>query len=284
MTSFDYHRPHTIADALALAQQTPAARFIAGGTDLLIRCRRREIRPPALISLRSIPELAAIEVGAQGGRIGALATIRNLIDHDVLQERYPLLTMAARALGSEQIRNVATVGGNLCNASPCADTAPALLCYEAELEIRGPGGSRRAPLEEFLRGPGETSLEAGELVAAILLGPPPRHRANFLKLGRVRMDLAKASLAALVVGDDDHLATVRLAVGSVYQTSLRLRAVERLLEGQVVTPALLAEAEALARSSVKPISDVRSTEEYRRHVVGVLLRRAVESLLSRSHA
>lgn len=274
-----YHRPTSLAEALRLAADEPAARFLAGGTDLLVAMREGRARPPALISLRRVPELAGISDGG-ALTIGALTTVADLIAHRGVAEACPVLVEAARAIGGPQIRNAATVGGNLCNASPCADLAPPLLVLDAAVRLEGPRGGRELPLEDFFEAPGRTRLAPGELLTAIVVPRPPSGaRAAFAKKGRVAMDLALASVAVLLELDGDRCGLARVAAGSVAPRPIRLRGVEALLEGQRLEPERLAAARAQAEREVSPISDVRAGAVYRRRLVGALLSRAVARLL-----
>lgn len=280
MSSFAYHRPTTLREAWQLLRTTAGARFIAGGTDLMVRARERGQRPPALVSLRSVKELSGIEKNDETVRIGAATTIADLLDHPLIRKDYSALAQACQTLGSPQIRNVATLGGNLCNASPCADTAPPLLIHQARLELQGPGGMREIPLGELFSGPGETRLAPDEVLAAVLLDPPqPGTRTLFMKKGRVAMDLAVASVALLLKLDGTRCDTIRIAAGSVAPTPIRLEPVEQLLGGKTLTDELIVEARHLAEKSVSPITDVRSTEAYRRQIVGVYLERALRQLM-----
>jgi xanthine dehydrogenase FAD-binding subunit len=280
MNDFAYHRPHSVADALRLMSEVPGARFIAGGTDVMVKFNAGAPRPQSLISLRAIPELSGIELG-EPTSIGASTTISDLLGQAELCERYPLLAQAARCLGGPQIRNVATIGGNLCNCSPCADTAPALLAIEARVRLASPAGEREIALEDFMSGPGQTCSPPDEILTQVLLPKtPPGARGIYFKKGRVRMDLAIVSLAALVVSRGDELRHVRLAAGSVAPVCLRLRAAEDLLTGERVTHELLARAVRAAMEAVTPIDDLRASADYRRRLVGVYLRRAIESILN----
>jgi carbon-monoxide dehydrogenase medium subunit len=280
MSGFAYHRPTTLREAWRLLAEQPGAALLAGGTDLLVQLRARELRPPAVVSLRAIPELAGVTAEPGGGlRLGAATPVAELLRHPTLPRRYPLLAQALRVMASPQIRNVATLGGNLCNASPCADTAPPLLAHEARVVLRSARGRRELPLTEFFRGPGETACRPGELLAAVRLPKPPAGaRVLFHKQRRVHLDLALASLAVLLQLRGTTCRRARLAAGSVGPTPLRLLDVERLLEGRTLTAALAAEAGALAARSVSPITDVRSTAEWRRHIVEVRVRRALVEL------
>jgi carbon-monoxide dehydrogenase medium subunit len=279
MRRFDYLRPKSLKEALQQKKTIAGAIFISGGTDLLVQIKNRELQPPALISLRSIPELATIEVNG-GVRIGALATISDIIQHNELGLIYPVLVEAARRLGSVQIRNVATIGGNLCNCSPSADMALPLLVLEAKVRLQTAKASREIQISEFFRGPSESCLSSDEILTDILLDPPhQKAKATFLKKGRVKMDLAIASLAILLEMEGRRCRKARIAAGSVAPVPLRLSKVEALLEGSTVTEKLAAEAQRLAREIVSPITDVRATEEYRRQIVGVYVKRGLEKIL-----
>lgn len=283
MNRVDYYKPSTIDEAWKLKKRIPAARFIAGGTDVLVQMRKRVMAPPALISLRSIRELSGIDV-ARGTRIGAATTIAELLRHPLIATEYPILAEAAKRLGSMQVRNVATIGGNLANCSPCADTAVALLVLDARVRLRGPKKAREIPIKEFFLGPGKSCLASSEILTDIFLDPPSarasaKPRVVFMKKGRVRMDLAIASLAVLFELDGDTCTKARIAAGSVAPVPLRLLEVEKLFEGRQITGETAKEARELAMKTVSPITDIRSTAEYRREIVGVYMQRAVETLM-----
>jgi carbon-monoxide dehydrogenase medium subunit len=283
MIPYDYHRPESLEEAIQLKKAIPDSLFISGGTDLMIRIKKNELRPHALISLRSIAALSGIENGKRA-RIGAMTSISDLIKNPWMHKKYPVLIQAAHAMGNVQIRNVATIGGNLCNGSPAADMAPPLLVLEAKVKLQSDKKSRELPLENFFLGPGETLLSPGEILSDILLDPAlPDTRALFLKKGRTRMDLALASVAALIRTEGSQCLKIRVAVGSVAPTPMRLFEVEALLEGETLSHKLLAEAQQLASRSVSPISDVRSTADYRRHLVGILVKRALKTLAEKAY-
>ena len=284
-----YHRPRSLEQALALRAETPDACFVAGGTDLWVQLRRTAGKggPSTVVSLRGVEELGSVSTDEQTGgvRIGAAVTIARVLREPLILERYGVLAQACAMLGSPQIRNVATVGGNLCNASPCADTAPPLLVLGARVELAAPGGTRQMALEELFTGPGETALEPGELLTAVLLDRPPEAASGlYLKRRRVRMDLALASVAAQVESDGRWCERVRLAAGSVGPTPMRLREVERLVQGREISTRLLAEAQQVASRCIEPISDLRSTAEHRRQIVGVYVRRALAQLFAQEAA
>jgi len=289
MRRFAYLKPGSLAEAFRLKEDMPDARFVGGGTDIMVQIKNRVASPSTLISLRSVPELQGIE--ARGAvRIGAITSITDLIKNDILRSRYPVLVQAARRLGSAQIRNVATLGGNLCNCSPCADTATPLLVLEARAVLQNPRGTREIPLSELFKQPGETCMDSDEILVQVMI--PAFNaarkgsgvRAVFSKKGRVKMDLAVASLSVLIQTEGDKVTKARLAAGSVAPVPLRLTQVEEMIEGKTLSGKLIGEAARLAEESVAPITDIRSTAEYRRHMVGVFTRRALESLWTRSEA
>ncbi|RME23089.1 MAG: xanthine dehydrogenase family protein subunit M, partial [Deltaproteobacteria bacterium] len=232
MKRIAYLRPRTVEEALSDRKATGGL-FVAGGTDLIVRLNRREIRPAALVSLRNVDEIRKLQKGNGRASIGSAATVSEIVSDGDLERLYPLLVEAASRLGTPQIRQVATLGGNLGNCSPCADTMPPLLVYGASIVLRSEEGEHTVRMEDFARGPGQSCMEAGELMTRVELDPPPRGaRTAFFKKGRVHADLALASLAALVVMDGDRIETARFAAGSVAPTCMRLRQTEALLEGR----------------------------------------------------
>jgi len=280
----EYHRPRSLAQAVRLMEDHPEARFIAGGTDLMVSLRAGSERPPALISLGRVAELRGITNG-DPTRIGALTTIAEILEHQELAQRFPLLREAALPFGSMQIRNLATLGGNLCNASPAADMAPALLVLGARVEMSGPSGDRELPLSEFFVGPGETRREPGEVLTTILLPPSPTGaRHGFRRKGRVAMDLAIASVAVSVVTEGERCTHVRVAAGAVAPCPLRLVGAEDVLEGHAADAERMAQARARVEREVSPITDLRAGADYRRQLTGVLFQRALVSALNGSPA
>ncbi len=291
MNTFDYHRPTTLSEAWSLAEE-PGARLIAGGTDLMNRIRDGRERPSALISLRNIPALTGIEIAVSGAAsrlrqmtalcsIGAATPIADLLAHEGLAVAFPLVVDAARRLGGPQVRNVATLGGNLCNASPCADTAPPLLVLEARVRIESQTGSRELPLEEFFVAPGQTRLNPGEILTAVLLDAPPAGSVGtFQRRSRVSMDVSMASVALLLTLDGQRCVRARLAAGSVAPRPIRLHGVEALLEGELLSEDLIEAARAQTEREITPISDVRSSAWYRRRVTGAMVERAMGELLA----
>lgn len=277
---FDYLRPRSLEEAQEWKARTEGSRYVAGGTDLLVRMKEGKEHPAALVSLRRVPELSGVRHDGVT-RIGTATRIGDCLDDAALVARYPVLAQAMTTMGCVQIRNLATVGGNLCTASPCADLAPPLLVLGARLSVRRAAGGREEeiPLEQFFVGPRQTQLGPHDLATAVVLDAPSAGRTVFFKKTRVQMDLALASVAVLLELDGRTCRKARVAAGSVAPTPRRLEAVERVLEGQVLARELVLQAEQVARECVAPICDVRAGDAYRRHVTGVFVRRAVEHLL-----
>jgi CO/xanthine dehydrogenase FAD-binding subunit len=275
-----YHRPTTIDEALELASNSPAAMLIGGGTDVLVKLRRQTGAPPCeLISLRRIDELRCVEEVQGVLRIGAGVPLADLARDPRVCEHLPALTQALALFACRQIRNVATLGGNLCNASPAADSAPPLLVYGARLELQSAGGVRSLPLDEFFRGPGETALGPAEILTAILVDlPPAGARSAFQRKARVTMDIATASVALYLETDGSRCTVARVAAGAVAPTPLRLRACEAALKGTDLDGDARAAAVLAVDGEIAPISDLRAAEWYRRHLTAVLLGRALAEL------
>ena len=284
MKRFDYLAPHTLSEALEMLRQRPEAKPLAGGTDILVQMKEQHRGVTALLSLKRIPELHRLD---QNGMltIGSAVTMRKLSNDPVVREKYAALALSAGLIGSVQIRTVATLGGNLCNASPSADTAPPLLALGAEAVIAGPGGERVLPLEEFFLGPGKTALQAGELLSAVRLPKWPEWSGSFYlrHTPRAWMDLAFAGAAAAVtIGDTGELVHVRIALGAVSPTPVRALNAEEILTGEIPDDRLLAKAGEAAAAEARPIDDLRASAEYRRHLVNVLTQRALRQAIIRA--
>ncbi|MFN3761943.1 MAG: FAD binding domain-containing protein [Anaerolineae bacterium] len=267
---FDYLEPASVEEAIGwLDRYGPEARVLAGGTDLIVQMKMERLAPRYLVSIGRVPGLEGISAQDGHTRIGARTSIRALRNDPWVRARYPVLAEACASFSTTQV--MGTLGGNLGNASPASDTAPALIAYGAEAVIQGPKGTRRVPVEEFFLGPGRSVLEPGELLVAVEL-PSPRARSGgaFLKVGRVAADLAKVNAAVLLVREGDRIADARLVFGAVAPTPLRARQAEAILVGQRFGEEVVAEAARVASEEVRPIDDVRSTAWYRRELVRVL--------------
>jgi aerobic carbon-monoxide dehydrogenase medium subunit len=279
---FDYHRPVSVEEACALLAREPQAAVLAGGTDLMVHLGQswRGRRPPALINVKRIPGLAAIDVRDDRIRVGALTTLTDLIEHPVIREELPVLPFTARYMGSPAIRNLATVGGNLCNGSPAADLPPVLLALDAEVGVAGAAGERRLALADFFRGPGQTALATGELLLWLEVPrrrPPWPIRYERLDVRRA-MDIAIAGAALAIRPEADRVREARVALCAVAPIPIRVPAAEEALVEHGLTADGIARAAERCMAAARPISDVRASAEYRREMVGALVRRGLEAL------
>jgi carbon-monoxide dehydrogenase medium subunit len=280
LKNFAYFAPKTIRQAVRLLQKyQTTAKVLAGGTDLFLRMRHRALMPDVVIDVKRIPTLAGLRYSSQKGlRIGATVTHAEVESHTAVQRHYGALAAAAGWVGSLQTRHRGTVVGNLCNASPAADTAPALVAYRAVVNIVGPDGTREVPIDTFFQGPGRTVLTPMEMVTEILL-PPPAGRSGwgYLRRTRTAIDIALVSTCAVVRAEDGVCRDVGIGLGAVGPTPLRASEAEAHLRGQAPTTALLDEASKLAAVASRPISDVRCSAEYRKDMAEVLTRRCLQS-------
>jgi carbon-monoxide dehydrogenase medium subunit len=281
-----FEAPRRVEDAVALlAKHGAAARVLAGGTDLLAQMRSGLRHPAVLVDVKRIPELVELRAAGDAIAIGAAAPAAVVREHPVLRAWFPGLAEAVALIGSEQIQGRASLGGNLCNASPAADTTPALLVNGAEAELAGPGGRRRIPVSMLCTGPGQTALGAGELLVAIHLTAPPARSADaYLRLiPRTEMDIAVVGAAVRVTLAPDGTCTdARVALGAVAPTALRVPAAEAALVGTRIDAAALAKLAEAAGAAARPIDDKRGTAVYRRQVAGVLARRAAARAAERA--
>ena len=279
MRSFSYLAPQTVPEALGLlAEHGPTARILAGGTDLLLLMQDGKIQPDVLVDLAPIRDLRRIGDDDEGGlRMGPLVSLRQIEQDQRVAARYPALAQSTFELAGVQIRNMATIGGNTCNASPAADTIPALMALDAVAVISGPGLQRRVPYRELFIGPGKTVLKAGELLTAIELPPPaPRSGSCYIKLAvRRAMDIAIVGLAAAVELADGVVERCRIVLGAVGPTVMRAPEAEKLLEGSRLDPDVLDRVAEAAQAVARPISDQRASADYRLLMVAVLTRQAL---------
>jgi CO/xanthine dehydrogenase FAD-binding subunit len=280
---FEYFEPKTVEEAAYLmATCSDQARVIAGGTDLLVQMKTGKVFPESLINISRIPALRYL-IAERGLRLGALTTFRDLERSATVRERYTALYEAARSISSVQIKNMGTVGGNLCHASPAADSAPPLIALGGTVRAVGKSEERSLPLETFFVGPGKTALDRREILAEVELPELPAQTGSaFLKMVRVSADLAKVSVAAAIVRDDDICSYCRIVLGAVAKTPLRAKRAEAALMGKRFSSDLLKKASEEASEEIDPIDDVRSTAWYRREVSKVLVRDAVNLAWSRA--
>jgi carbon-monoxide dehydrogenase medium subunit len=278
MRSFEYHAPATLPDALAiLADYGGAARALAGGTDLLLKLKAGRLAPPAMVNVKRVPELHSLVTNSHV-TLGALTTLSELFTSPMIRSRLPALAAAAGTMASVQIRNLATLGGNLCNAAPSADLAPILMALDATCLLAGPQGEREVPLDEFFTGPGQTALLPGELLTAVRIAPPTGC-STYLKLApRAFMDIAVVGVGLTLCLEAGHCQRARIALGAVAPTPLRARQAEDSLIGQRLTPERIAHAAQLAGEAAQPIDDTRGSAWYRRRMVTTLTRRGLLDL------
>jgi len=283
MKKFDYYQPEGLSEAFHLMEKFgERARYIAGGTDLIVRMKQKVIQPDALISLRGIDSLKGFELNG-GVSLGSMTLFRDIERSEALAKVCPALVEAVRVLANPQVRNVATPGGNISNAAPSADCAPPLLVMDAVVTVAGPGGEREIPIEGFFVGPGRTCMDPTEIVTRITLPKTDEGTGMaFLKWGRVSQDIAIVNVAALLVMEGKTCRKCRIAAGAVAPVPLRLHKVETLLEGSKIDQEVVDEAGRVAGAEVRPITDVRSTEEYRRHISGVLVKKAIQQAMERN--
>jgi carbon-monoxide dehydrogenase medium subunit len=277
----ELYQPRSLQEASRLVKENgPGGYFLAGGTDLVIAMKEKGLVPRYIVDLKRIGGLSGIrENGDATISIGALTTMRELETSPLIKARYPFLAQSAAEVGSIQIRNRATVGGNMANATPSADVAPSLVALDALARISGEAGARDLPLEDFFRGPGKTVLAAGEILTEIVIPKTgPGLVGEYIKFSpREMMDLAYVGVA--VTYDFDRNARkctrARIVLGAVAPTPIRATKAEAILEGQTVSEALAEKAGAMAAEEARPISDVRSTADYRRAMVGAMTKRAI---------
>lgn len=280
MRPFEYVVPQTIPEALELLRKYgDSARLLAGGTDLLIYMQDGKLQPEYLVDLSHIDGLRGITYDeTQGLRLGSLTSLRDIELSPVIREHYPALAASTYELAGIQIRNMGTIGGNTCNASPAADTIPPLMALDAVAVIAGIGSERRVPYTKFFVGPGKTVMHPDELLTAIELpAPSPRAGSHYIKLAvRRAMDIAIVGLAAAVSLDNGVVKDCRIAMGAVGPTVLRAYEAEDILRGRTLEETTLNAAAKAAQARATPIDDQRASAAYRTMMVEVLTRRALQ--------
>ncbi len=281
-----YEAPKTLEQAIALLSGANGqARVLAGGTDLLIQMRAGRADPGLLVDIKAIPEMRSTVADAGGYRIGAAVTCMELIENEAFARVWPGIVDSVKYIGSIQVKGRATMGGNLCNASPAADSVPALIAASAVVCIAGPQGPREAPVEDFVAGPGKTTLAGGELVAAFRLPPRAPHSGDaYLRFTpRTEMDIAVVGAAVNLTLDDRGVCSrARVSLGAVAARALLVPEAAAALIGTKVDAAALEHLAAAASAACGPIDDKRGTKEFRIKVAGVMARRAAEIALERA--
>jgi carbon-monoxide dehydrogenase medium subunit len=273
---FEYIEPHTIEEAVRwMATYKGKAKFMAGGTDVIVQMKMGRAHPEVIINLSRIPGLRYLII-EHGLRIGVLTTFRQIERDGFIQRHYTALHEAAKGVTSIQIKTMGTLGGNLCHGSPAADSAPPLIAFGARVKMIEGDKERILPLESFFTGPGKTLLNREELMVEIQVPKPEVNTGSaFLKLGRISADLAKISIAVVVVREGDFCKDCRIVLGAVAEKPLRAIEAEKILKGKNFDKNLLTRTGQQVSEEIRPITDVRSNLWYRREVSKVLVREAI---------
>lgn len=291
LPEFDIYFPDTVEEACSLLSGYDGgeAKVLAGGTDLLVSMKHRKAVPRYLINIKRVPDLNHIRYDHSDGlRIGALTTIESIKDSSVIGKKFAFLSQAASKLGTTQVRNLGTLGGNLANASPSAEFAPALLTLEASVRCVGSGGERSVPVEEFFVSPGKSILRQDELLTEVHAPNPPSHaKGIYLKHSFREMDVSMAGAAVFLLLDGDICRDIRIALGAVAPVPFRARKAEQTLRGQRLDGEhteneLLEEVARAASNESSPIDDLRAYAAYRREVVWRMVRRGLEQVIAQA--
>ena len=287
MRDFEYEAPTTLAAAIELvAKHNGSARCLAGGTDLIDQVRVGRLTPDVLIDVKKIAELNVLEHGAAGLRLGAAVPCYQVYGHCGIVSDYAALADSCRIIGGVQIQSRASVGGNLCNSGPAADSTPSLIVLGAVAVIAGPKGTRTVAVEDFCTGPGKNVLQPGELLVELKFPARAANSGSHYRrfIPRNEMDIAVVGVGASVVLNDakDKFISARIALGAVAPTPLFAKAAGDALAGQPVSDESIAKAAAAAKAIAKPITDMRGTAEFRTHITGVLTERVLKAAVART--
>lgn len=284
MRAFDHYTPKSLPETLTLLDRLTERpdgswQVIAGGTDLMLKMRAGLVRPATIVNIKRLPELKGITYdGGSGLELGALTTLRELTRSPVILQHYPCLARTAGLMASEQIRSFATLGGNLCNASPSADLAPPLVALGATAHIAGAEGRRELLLEEFFLGPSQSALQPGELLQKVSVPPPAGETIYIKQAPRAYMDIAVVGVALRLEIAGQICQLARIVLAAVAPTPLRVRSAEAALTGRSLTSEHIKQAARLAAEACSPIDDVRGSSWYRRRMVEVATRRGLTQL------
>jgi len=278
MKAFEHYAPDSIEELLELLKTKPNAKLIAGGTDLLLQMKEGTAQPETVVSLKNVEELGGFTVSKSGYRLGTGMTLRRITRSNELTQNFPGLIYAAGVVASEQIRSLATLGGNICNASPSADMVPPLIALDAVVQLVSSQGQRDIPLAEFFKGPGESVLKSGEILHSIFLPQPSGSMIYSKHAPRKYMDLAVVGVAVRLAKKHGKINEARVALGAVGPVPFRAEKTEALLAGQTLTTELMREAGDMAAGECVPIDDIRGSAWYRKRMVKVHVRRNLEVL------
>lgn len=285
MRWFDYIAPGTLAEATNALAAAPRAKALAGGTDLLVQMRAGCVDADLVVDVKRIPELNELSFDETGGlTLGAAVPCRRITEDVAVRRHYRALADVAALIGGVQIQSRASLGGNLCNAAPSADGVPLLIACGAVCRIAGPAGSRTVKAEDFCTAPGRTVLESGELLVSFQFPPPPpRSGGSYLRfIPRNEMDIAVAGAGVQVVLEDGHFLHGRIALSAVAPTPLFVPEAGESLAGKPATAETIRAAAEIARKAARPITDMRGSADFRRHLCAVLARRALEAAVQRA--
>jgi CO/xanthine dehydrogenase FAD-binding subunit len=286
MHRFEYFAPASLDEALSLLKGgSDGVKLLAGGTDLLVQMKEAGRHPSTVVSLHSLDELRTFETDGGGLRIGAGVDMTTIASSAVVRKQYTAISDGAGVLGSIQTRNMATIGGNVCNAAPSADTTPGLVVLGAIAEIAGADGKRELPIDELFTGPGKTTLATHEIVTAFRLPALPPHTGSVYQRHTPRkiMDIAVVGVGIrLTLADGGSIDEARICLGAVAPTVIRAPEAEQALQGQSPSEELFERAAGLAQQAARPISDVRGSAEFRRYLVGAMTKRCLGIALERA--
>lgn len=286
LPDFDYYAPDSVAEACQLLSQFgDSAKVLCGGTDLIPKMKHELISPKVMISIKKIPDLKKIEyVPEKGVVIGATSTHNDVVFSEVMQGKYLSVSNAAGTMAANQVRHIGTVGGNIVSAVPSADMAPILIALNAKVTIVGPDAERTLPLEDVFTGPSRTVLAKNEILTEVIIPDQKMTGSTYFKFAlRKAGALAVVGVAAAVQVEDEIIKDVRVALGAVAPTPIRAKKTEEFLKGKKITEELLEEAGKIACTECKPISDFRASEEYRRDLVRIYVKRALKRAIDRGH-
>lgn len=287
MKWIEYENPQTLDEALSLlSNHGDNARILAGGTDLLVQLRVNARDPDVVVDGKSIPELNEITYTAKAGlTLGAAVPCYRVYNDPIIANAYPGLIDSASLIGGIQIQSRASIGGNLCNAAPSADSIPTLIAHSVTCKIVGPNGSRKVPVEDFCTAPGRNALNTGELLVSLHFPPPPPgFGARYIRfIPRNEMDIAVAAAGVSVVLDNGKVKSARIALASVAPTPLFVKEAGDSMIGKSPDKASIQKAGEIAGNAAKPISDMRGTVEFRKHLCNVLTRRALADAVQRAN-
>jgi len=278
MKAFEHYAPDSIEGLLEMLKSKPNVKLIAGGTDLLLQMKQGTAQPETVISLKNVEELRGFSVSKNGYRLGAGMTLRGITRSNELTQNFPGLVYAAGVVASEQIRTLATLGGNICNASPSADMVPPLIALDAVVQLVSNQGQRDLSLSDFFKGPGESVLKSGEIMHSIFLPQPSGNMIYSKHAPRKFMDLAVVGVAVRLAKKNGKINEARVALGAVGPVPFRAEKTEALLAGQTLTTELMLEAGEMAAGECVPIDDIRGSAWYRKRMVKVHVRRNLEAL------